>query len=415
MSEWIYMLCFWLLLLGAFLLGLLVNWLRFRGYKSKSDELQSANDKLRARVTELEKDLAATRYSGEQSEKTNSELRVALNRCEADKSILESKLVAGADGKIGTADDVTIVADAGDVSVTTGADGDVSLAMAAGDDGDLATRYGAGGLTAITGINDDAMTILEKNGIGSLDDLAKADDATLAAAFAGTKHNWYFYRNQAGYAAANNWNALGTYKSNNYAMAFRNDNLQIIEGIGPKIEGLMKDAGINTWGDMTNAPEGRLKQILDEAGPRYRMHDPKTWAEQARLAHEGKWDDLIKYQKFLDTGRETTGDFSSPSKAEKMMQKILGITANPDDLKVVEGIGPKIESLLKAGGIDTWTDLAAAPVSRLKEILNDAGDRYRLAVPDTWPKQAELAAAGKWAELKEYQDYLDGGKDLAKG
>ncbi len=388
-------LCLLLLLLGAFLLGWLLNWLFTRTQKARIEELEGANGRLKARTTDLEKELASARYQVDEIEKTNSNLKVALNRCEADRSIMQSKI---ANLEVADTDD------------------DVSIVSAAGNDGgdDLAGKYGSSGLAAISGMNDDAMTILEKNGIGSVEDLAKADDATLAAAFEGTKHNWYYYRNQAGYAASGDWDGLGGYKTNNYAMAFRNDNLQIVEGIGPKIEGLLKNDGIKTWGMLAGSTTNRLQGILDAAGPNYRMHDPKTWPEQAKLANEGKWEELIKYQKFLDTGRETTGDFSSPSKAEKMMVKLLGITANPDDLKVVEGIGPKIESLLKAGGINTWSDLAKSSVNRLKKILSDAGDRYRLAVPDTWPKQAELAEAGKWAELREYQDYLDGGKDLAK-
>ncbi len=399
--------CLFLLLLGALLLGLLLGWLLWYGFKKRVQELQKANDQLRVRVTDLEKELASLRYSKEELEKANSETRIALNRCEADRSVMQSKLALAESNAVDTSND-GIVASAGN-------DDDVSIVTSAGNDGDdLSGKYGSSGLAAISGMNDDAMTILEKNGIGSVDDLAKADDATLGAAFEGTKHNWYYYRNQAGYAASGDWDGLNGYKTNNYAMAFRNDNLQIVEGVGPKIEGLLKKDGIKTWGAFAGASTERLQGILDAAGPNYRMHDPKTWSEQAKLADEGKWEELIKYQKFLDTGRETTGDFSSPSKAEKMMVKLLGITANPDDLKVVEGIGPKIESLLKAGGIDNWSDLAKAPVSRIKKILSDAGDRYRLAVPDTWPKQAELAEAGKWAELREYQDYLDGGKDLAK-
>lgn len=46
-----------------------------------------------------------------------------------------------------------------------------------------------------------------------------------------------------------------------------------------------------------------------------------------------------------------------------------------DDLKIIEGVGPKIETLLKEGGINTWAELAEAPVDRLKEILDAAGPR----------------------------------------
>lgn len=81
-----------------------------------------------------------------------------------------------------------------------------------------------------------------------------------------------------------------------------------------------------------------------------------------------------------------------------------------DDLKIVEGIGPKIESLLHDGGIKTWRALADAPVGKLKGILNNAGERYRIHDPSTWPEQARLADEHKWDELEEYQDFLSGGK-----
>ena len=93
------------------------------------------------------------------------------------------------------------------------------------------------------------------------------------------------------------------------------------------------------------------------------------------------------------------------------MSKLLGFRNNPEDLKLVEGIGPKIEGLLKDAGINNWADLAAASVERLQEILAAAGDRYRLAKPDTWPEQARLANEGKWVRLKEYQDFLSGGRN----
>ena len=82
-----------------------------------------------------------------------------------------------------------------------------------------------------------------------------------------------------------------------------------------------------------------------------------------------------------------------------------------DDLKIVEGVGPKIETLLKEGCINTWAELSEAPVDRLKEILDAAGPRYQIHDPSTWPAQAKFAAEGKWEELKEYQDMLMGGRD----
>jgi len=80
-----------------------------------------------------------------------------------------------------------------------------------------------------------------------------------------------------------------------------------------------------------------------------------------------------------------------------------------DDLKKIEGIGPKIAEKFNEAGIKTFADLAASEVSKLSEILEAAGSRYKSKNPSTWPKQAGLAAEGKWDELKALQDRLNGG------
>jgi large subunit ribosomal protein L27 len=92
--------------------------------------------------------------------------------------------------------------------------------------------------------------------------------------------------------------------------------------------------------------------------------------------------------------------------AAKASKKVSGA----DDLKKIEGIGPKIADLLIEGGIVTFADLAAAPVERVQEILDAAGSRYRVHNPATWGQQAQMAADGKWDELKAWQDELNGGK-----
>ncbi|MCB0518975.1 MAG: hypothetical protein H6577_22615 [Lewinellaceae bacterium] len=93
------------------------------------------------------------------------------------------------------------------------------------------------------------------------------------------------------------------------------------------------------------------------------------------------------------------------------MGRAAGPPPNPDDLKKVEGIGPKIEKLCNNKGIWTWRQLSQTSVEFLQKMLDEAGPNYRISKPDTWPKQAELAADGKWDELKEYQDFLLGGRN----
>ncbi len=82
----------------------------------------------------------------------------------------------------------------------------------------------------------------------------------------------------------------------------------------------------------------------------------------------------------------------------------------PHDLQNIEGIGPKIAELLNAHGIYTFAELAETEVERLRQILQEAGPRYRLADPETWPAQARLAMKGDWAGLREFQSRLKGGR-----
>ncbi|MBT8318455.1 MAG: 50S ribosomal protein L21 [Lutibacter sp.] len=83
--------------------------------------------------------------------------------------------------------------------------------------------------------------------------------------------------------------------------------------------------------------------------------------------------------------------------------------AKADDLKKIEGVGPKAAEAMINAGLDTFAKVAKADSKKIAEILTEASSRLAHLVTDTWPKQAGLAAEGKWDELKELQDRLDGG------
>ena len=86
-------------------------------------------------------------------------------------------------------------------------------------------------------------------------------------------------------------------------MRVRMDDLTMVEGIGPKIGRLCREAGIGTWRAMSGASVDRLREILDGAGPNYRMHDPTTWPRQAALLADGRWEDFKAYTAELRAGR----------------------------------------------------------------------------------------------------------------
>jgi len=82
-------------------------------------------------------------------------------------------------------------------------------------------------------------------------------------------------------------------------------------------------------------------------------------------------------------------------------------TGKGDDLTKVEGIGPKIAETLTAAGVATFADLSKKKPAEIAEIIAGVRGSH---VPDTWPKQAGMAAEDKWDELKAWQDEMDGGK-----
>lgn len=84
--------------------------------------------------------------------------------------------------------------------------------------------------------------------------------------------------------------------------------------------------------------------------------------------------------------------------------------SHQDDLTKIEGIGPQLSKLLVNNGIHSYSELGAAKLKRLEEIIDIGGKKFNLAEPDSWPKQAALAANGDWDKLKILQDELTGGR-----
>ena len=81
------------------------------------------------------------------------------------------------------------------------------------------------------------------------------------------------------------------------------------------------------------------------------------------------------------------------------------------NLKIIEGIGPKIEQILKEEGIDSFVKLSNTDPDHIRSVLiRNGGSAFRVHDPRSWPEQAKLAADESWTELKEFQDKLIAGK-----
>lgn len=290
-------------------------------------------------------------------------------------------------------------------------------------------------LTKISGINLDIESELRDRGIKSYTDLrdSKKQDIinTLKSSSAKftSKKEAQTWPHQASLAAKGEWDKLKEYqefmsrsrqaiKDIKTSEASSNDDLKKIEGIGPKIEELLNKNGINTFEDLNNTDRDTLKGYLDTAGDRFKLHEPESWPHQAGMAEKDQWEELKIYQEFMNDDREipTSSDFSD---MEIPVQPIISDLEadfkkeiSKDDLKKIEGIGPKIEELLNTKGISTYQELHQADRDTLKKHLTDAGSQFQVHEPESWPHQAGMAERGEWQELKVYQEFMDGEREI---
>jgi predicted flap endonuclease-1-like 5' DNA nuclease len=127
----------------------------------------------------------------------------------------------------------------------------------------------------------------------------------------------------------------------------------------------------------------------------------------------------LENQKELRPRKKFPGKSKPLAKLETVPEKILLKESDPaskdtkivDDLKKIEGIGPRSAEALKGAGITTFTQLAKMKPDTIQQTLKDAG--VRIGYPETWPEQAALAAAEKWDELAAFQSTLQGGRKVS--
>ncbi len=98
---------------------------------------------------------------------------------------------------------------------------------------------------------------------------------------------------------------------------------------------------------------------------------------------------------------------AEPKKETKKATK--GKKSALDDLTKIEGVGPKAAEALSNAGMESFAKLAKGDAEKIKEVLTEASSRMAHLDPTSWPKQAKMAADGKWDELKEWQDNAKGG------
>lgn len=117
---------------------------------------------------------------------------------------------------------------------------------------------------------------------------------------------------------------------------------------------------------------------------------------------------LASLKSEVNTAENIVSSTANEDKIEKKSEKKKRDAY--DDLKIIEGIGPALEKLLNSNGINTFSDLANSTIPQLEEMLDKAGPRFRVHVPETWPEQATLLRDGKMEEFQALTANLKGGR-----
>ena len=363
MAPWLYLVLAFAL---GWLIGFLIDWWYWRG---RGAQMQAGLDACRADSAKLRTDLDGTRQQ-------LAGITTDLQAARADNDNLRLQLTKGSQGL---------------VAPGAAAAAGVALGAAAGGEDVEAYKRQIADLEAKVDVLQNDLNATREDRWRLRDEaVAAAGGAALGATAAAGKEK---EEEKPGASPAAKAAVAGaaldaTAATGKEGTAPTGDDLEIIEGVGPRIADLLHAAGITTFAHLAATPQSELQAILDKGGPAFNRADPETWPEQAALAAKGDTESLAKLQAELVGGRRLKAD----------------------DLTIVEGIGPKIAQLLRANGITTFRQLAASDPAQLKAILVKGGPAFNYADPTTWPEQADLLARGETARFNALTAELIAGR-----
>ena len=207
------------------------------------------------------------------------------------------------------------------------------------------------------------------------------------------------------------------------------DDLEVIEGIGPAMAKALNADGIQTFEALAGADQVRLRSAVETAGLKFAPSIP-TWSKQAAYLVAGDQDGFTAYTDYLIAGVDPAGlsteagndgrygsgevqSFAAGSVDYGSDDAFEGDDVAGDDLLQIEGIGPKINEILMAGGVRTFRRLAAMPEDRVRAIVTSGGVSF-FPSANTWAAQAALLRDGDEAGFQALVERLVAGRDDAR-
>lgn len=172
-----------------------------------------------------------------------------------------------------------------------------------------------------------------------------------------------------------------------------------------------ESAGAATVDEQTDAPETAPEADTPAEPEAVAADEPAPTPESDADAEAEVHAETDALQEALASQQASTTATRAGEAVFSGVEHLRGEKIKHNDLTEIEGIGPKIATILKDNGMDTWAALAEKSPEEIKAVLLEKGGKgYARFNPGTWPTQAGLLAEGKFAEFEELTDKLVGGK-----
>ncbi len=189
------------------------------------------------------------------------------------------------------------------------------------------------------------------------------------------------------------------------------DDLLVIKGIGPKLNGMLNGMGITTFAQIANWNRDDVAKVDENLGEFQGRVDREEWIPQAKLLSAGK---NAEWEKIYGAGAVAAGAAAvaatATKKAAAPKMTAIGIPAavgDPDDLLQIKGVGPKLNELLISLGIRRFDQIAAWGRGEVEKVDGHLGNFKGRIDRDNWVDQAGLLAKGMVAEFESKYGKLD--------
>lgn len=184
----------------------------------------------------------------------------------------------------------------------------------------------------------------------------------------------------------------------------KEDVLEQAQKILHKGEEIVKDAKVERPTSKTVKAKGaaKVKAVRKTTAKKATVAKKKTAKKVEAVKTTAK--KAVKEVKTEGTVKSATIKFEGKEKvaAVKTATKVAIKTIAKDDLKIIHGIGPKLEGVFNKNGISTYGELAKADKTKIEEILEEAGPVFKNVDTADWKKQAEVGTEGGEEALKTW-------------